>query len=500
MKNILNELDLDQDITVCIDNITGLYCHSVFQITVDHEIDRSDRYGKSFSLALIDIDNFSSYNQKNNYLQGDKILKKIAELIEVNIRKVDIATRYSQDQFAIVITESNLNGSMKVSERIRESIEQNLTLGLTVSIGMAVYPDDAKSKVDLIRKMCEALQEAKIRGGNNVFFFNKQNLSILDRHQSLTKPTVLIVDDIPLNLKMLEGLLASEGYCITKAADGYDALHFISKHDVDLILLDVMMPGIDGYEVCRRLKTNDKTRLIPIVMITALDDSVSKIKGIEAGADDFIAKPPNKAELVARVRSLIKFNKLNRYLADIKNVLLSLAIAVEAKDSYTQGHVERVANLAVSLGKKLGLQESDIESLWFAGVLHDIGKIGIPDGILNKNDKLNTDEWELMKTHTEIGYKICLPLKNTLGRALEAIRYHHEKLDGSGYPDGLKGDLIPEIARVMSIVDYYDALTTDRPYRQKLSRRESLKILRDEARLGKMDAYVVEKLIELVSD
>lgn len=365
---------------------------------------------------------------------------------------------------------------------------------------MAVYPDDAKSKVDLIRKMCEALQEAKIRGGNNVFFFNKQNLSILDRHQSLTKPTVLIVDDIPLNLKMLEGLLASEGYCITKAADGYDALHFILKHDVDLILLDVMMPGIDGYEVCRRLKTNDKTRLIPIVMITALDDSVSKIKGIEAGADDFIAKPPNKAELVARVRSLIKFNKLNRYLADIKNVLLSLAIAVEAKDSYTQGHVERVANLAVSLGKKLGLQESDIESLWFAGVLHDIGKIGIPDGILNKNDKLNTDEWELMKTHTEIGYKICLPLKNTLGRALEAIRYHHEKLDGSGYPDGLKGDLIPEIARVMSIVDYYDALTTDRPYRQKLSRRESLKILRDEARLGKMDAYVVEKLIELVSD
>ena len=187
-------------------------------------------------------------------------------------------------------------------------------------------------------------------------------------------------------------------------------------------------------------------------------------------------------------------------MADIKNVLLSLAVAVEAKDSYTLGHVERVANLAVLLGKKLRMPQEDIEALWFAGVLHDIGKIGIPDGILNKNGKLNNAEWELMKTHTEIGYKICLPLKNTLGSALNAIRYHHEKLDGSGYPEGLRAELIPEIARIMSIADYFDALTTDRPYRRKLSKEKSLEILKEEARSGKLDARIVDVLTEIVSE
>lgn len=310
----------------------------------------------------------------------------------------------------------------------------------------------------------------------------------------------MIVDDVPLNLKMLETMLASEDYNIVKAEDGYHALHRVAKQKVDLILLDAMMPGMDGFEVCQRLKMNEKTRSIPVVMVTALDDSESRIKGIEAGADDFLTKPPNKPELLARVKSLINLNHLNKYLADIKNVILSLAVAVEAKDSYTLGHVERVANLAMLLGKKLRIPQEDIEALWFAGVLHDIGKIGIPDGILNKNGKLNNAEWELMKTHTEIGYKICLPLKNTLGSALNAIRYHHEKLDGSGYPEGLRAELIPEIARIMSIADYYDALTTDRPYRRKLSKEKSLEILKEEARSGKLDARIVDVLIEIVSE
>lgn len=353
--------------------------------------------------------------------------------------------------------------------------------------------------MNLIGKAREALQGAKIKGGNTIYFFdNNKKLAIIDQEDSST-PNILIVDDIPLNLKMLEAMLIPEGYCIVKANNGYEALHLVSKHNIDLILLDVMMPGIDGYEVCQLLKANERTRLIPTVMVTALGDSESKIKGIQAGADDFITKPPNKTELLARVKSLINVNNINKHLADIKNVLMSIANAVEAKDSYTQGHVDRVASLAVSIGKKLKLSQKDIEALWFAGILHDVGKIGIPDGILNKNGRLNDDEWKIMKLHPDIGYKICLPLKNTLGSALQGIRYHHERLDGSGYPEGLKGDVIPEIARVISVVDYYDALTVDRPYRSKMSREDALNLLREEAASSKMDAKVIRVLIELVS-
>lgn len=501
MKNIVYELNPNGDCTAgCIDNLTGLYSHSVFQITVDHEICRSERYGKSFSLVLIDVDHFSIFNEKNNYIEGDKVLSKIAAIIEESIRKVDIAARYSQDQFVIVITETDIKASLKIVERIRESVVQSSNSNLTVSIGMVAYPSDAKTRTELIYKMHRALEEAKIRGGNSVYYFKQIDFATIEKNLILRKPKILIVDDVPLNLKILETILALENYYIIKAEDGYSALHCVAKQKIDLILLDAMMPNMDGYEVCQRLKMNEKTRLIPVIMITSFDDTVLRIKGIEAGADDFITKPFNKPELLARVKSLINFNHLNKYLADIKNVLLSLAVAVEAKDNYTQGHVERVANIAMSLGQKLKLPQEEIESLWFAGVLHDIGKIGIPDGVLNKSGKLNNAEWEMMKTHPEIGYKICLPLKNTLGSALEAIRHHHERLDGSGYPNGLRAELISEIVRIMSIADYYDALTTDRPYRRKLSKEESLEILKEEARSGKLDARIVDMLIEMVSE
>jgi putative two-component system response regulator len=500
MKDILQELDLNQDAALIYkDNLTGLYCHSIFQITVDHEIKRSQRYGKDFSLALIDIDRFSFYNENNDHAQGDVMLKLIAEAIDANIRNVDIAARYSGDQFVLIITESDLEAAIKVTERIRQSIERVCHSNLTVSIGLVSYPSDAKKRLDLINKAQEALQKAKIKGGNAIHFFNNK-IQEINMPDGSKQPNVLIVDDVPLNLKMLEAMLASEGYCIIKASDGHEALHLVSKYHMDLVLLDVMMPGMDGYEVCQHLKANEKTRLIPVVMVTALDDTVSRIKGIQAGADDFITKPPHKAELLARVQSLIKVNNLNKRLADIKSVIMSIAIAVEAKDSYTQGHVERVANLAVSIGKKLGLLEKDIEALWFAGVLHDVGKIGVPDAILNKNGKLTDDEWEMIKLHPEIGYKICLPLESTLGSALEGIRYHHEKIDGSGYPDGLKGDVIPEIARIIAVVDFYDALTSDRPYRIGMSRAKTINLLREEAMRGKMDTRIIEALIELVSN
>jgi putative two-component system response regulator len=261
------------------------------------------------------------------------------------------------------------------------------------------------------------------------------------------------------------------------------------------VLLDIMMPDLDGYEVCKKLKAGD--RFLPVVFITVLDDHEAKMRGIEAGADDFITKPLNREEVLARIRSLVNLRRLNKDLTSIENVLFSLASAVEAKDSYTEGHTKRVADLAVDLGRKLLLGDQDIESLRFGGMLHDVGKIGVPGTILNKPGPLESDEWDIMMSHTDLGYRICLPLIKTLGSALDVIRHHHEKLCGSGYPDGLKGEEISMPARIMGVVDIFDALTTDRPYRRAMTVDEAIVVIRKEAKEGKLDTQVVEALAEL---
>ena len=216
------------------------------------------------------------------------------------------------------------------------------------------------------------------------------------------------------------------------------------------------------------------------------------------GADDFITKPPNKMELLARTKSLINLKKLNDNLASIEYVLFSLAKTVEAKDEYTQGHVERVSKLAITLGKKMGLSEEEMEALRYGGILHDIGKIGIPGNILNKPGPLSPEEWEVMKNHPVAGYNICLPLKKNLGYALEVIRHHHEKLDGSGYPDGIKDEEISTAARIMAVVDIYDALVTDRPYRNGMPLEKAAEILKQDADNEKLDPLVVDYLLEVV--
>lgn len=317
--------------------------------------------------------------------------------------------------------------------------------------------------------------------------------------KTLMAGRILVVDDSEQNLRLMKAVLTPLHYEVFTEESGIKALERIQTTDIDLVLLDVMMPQMDGYEVCRRIKSNDETRSIPVILVTALDDSDSKIKGIEAGADDFITKPPNRSELLARTKSLIKVRRLNKNLASIENVLFSLATAIDAKDPYTQGHLERTANLSLAVGRRLNLPPNDIEALRFASILHDIGKIGIPDAILNKPGSLETTEWDLMRTHSDMGYRICLPLQNTLGKALDGIRHHHEKLDGSGYPDGLKGEEISIIARIMAAVDIYDALVTDRPYRKGIPLEKAIGILKEDTAAGKLDATVVTALLNIVT-
>src|SRR6266851_3471481 len=275
---------------------------------------------------------------------------------------------------------------------------------------------------------------------------------------------ILVVDDHEGNRTLLSRLLTREGHVVYTAKNGEEALEFVLRELPDLVLLDVMMPLVNGFEVCREMKRQPATRLIPIVLVTALKDSGDKIAGLEAGADDFLSKPVNPAELQARVRSLVRLKRYTDDLDSAESVIVSLALTIEARDAYTNGHCQRLAGYAAALGHSIGLGEDDIASLERGGFLHDIGKVGIPDRVLIKPGRLTPDEYEIIQCHTVIGDKLCGGLRS-LKRVRPIVRHHHERLDGSGYPDGLRGDDIPLLAQIMSIVDLFDAVTTTRPYR-----------------------------------
>ncbi len=476
------------------DGLTGLFNHGFFQIALDREVRRSERTGKPFALGLLGIDSFGIYNRRHGSMQGDRALKDVARVISANIRRADLAARFSGDVFAVIFVESKSSVARVAAERIRHLVENLKGDDLTLSAGLATFGEVATSRDTLIQKAVNALAQAKARGKNRIHCIEKEAKTALEEN----KHTVLIVDDDEVNVKLLEALISTSGYQVLKAFNGEEAIKQISKFDVDLVLLDIMMPDMDGYEVCRRIKSNDNTRMIPVIALTALREVNDKIKAIEAGADDFLTKPPNKMELLARTRSLIRFKRLNDSLTSVESVLFSLAKAVEAKDRYTQGHIARVSNLGVCLGRRLGLSATEVEALRVGGILHDIGKIGIPLHILNKQGPPNEAEWEIIKSHCDTGYKICLPLERTLQSALGIVRQHHERLDGSGYPDGLRGDEISQVALVMAVADSYDALVTNRPYRKALSKEKALLSLNHEADNGKLDSRIVECLFDMV--
>jgi len=477
-----------------VDSLTSLFNHGIFQILLKEEVNRSQRYGDTFTLAFINIDSFSLYNKQHDAAIADQAIQKVTKFIRENLRNPDVAARYSGDEFAIILPKSSIHSAYTALERIRSEVETHTRGTLTVSIGLASFPKQASNQENLIIKAQEALLQAKLRGKNKVCFLEEEE----EESGPEQKFKILIVDDDPRNVKLLEALLSPFNHEIFKAYNGQDALSLIKKVEIDLILLDIMMPEMDGYEVCRRLKRNEVTRLIPIIMLTALDDTKARVQGIEVGANDFITKPPNKTELIARINSLLKVNLLNKKMTSIENILISMANAIESKDVYTQGHTQRVSDIAVALGKKMGLSKIEIDALRLSGILHDVGKIGVPEGILNKAGPLDPNEWNIIKQHPAESYRICLPLKKTLGPALEAIRHHHEKIDGSGYPDGLKGEDISTLARILAVVDIFDALDTDRAYRKKMPREKTFKLLYKEAEEGKIDKKIVVHLKEML--
>jgi putative two-component system response regulator len=309
---------------------------------------------------------------------------------------------------------------------------------------------------------------------------------------------ILVVDDVALNRQFLMDELVGEGYRVSTAEDGEHALALVALDTPDLILLDIMMPKLDGHEVCRRLKSDERTILIPVVMVTALTATDERIKGLEAGADDFLSKPYNRLELLTRVRSLLKLKRHTDELEMAETVLYTLALSVEAKDPYTNDHCDRLARYSVALGRELDLSPEQLKALRRGGILHDLGKIGVPDSILLKPGPLTEIERAVIREHPAIGERICTPLRS-MRLVLPIIRHHHERWDGSGYPDGLVGEAIPITARVLQCADIYDALTTKRPYKEAFGREKACALMREESAKGWWDSVLVEIFMTLVS-
>jgi putative two-component system response regulator len=320
------------------------------------------------------------------------------------------------------------------------------------------------------------------------------------RAKMAARANVLCVDDNRLNRDLVIATLADEGYGVAVAENGVEALRVLERDPIDVVLLDMIMPLQDGVQTLRLLRADPRWEFLPVIVLTSHRNSQMRQEAILAGADDFISYPLNRVELLARIESLLRIKDYHSDLEQTQSVICALALALEAKDRYTRGHSQRVGDLAHALALHVGLPQAAADRIRTAGLLHDIGKIAVPEALLNKQGPLTREEFLRVIDHPVIGEEMVRPLM-TLTSVLRMIRHHHERYDGRGYPDGLRGDTIPYEVRLMSIVDAYDALTSHRAYRPApLAHEAALETLRREAAGGKWDPQMVDQFAHMLGD
>lgn len=324
-------------------------------------------------------------------------------------------------------------------------------------------------------------------------------LELLPPPRSSPHGTILIADDTAAHREICQEHLSNAGYDVTAFTNGFELVDAIDAYDPDLLLVDVNMPEMDGEAVCRRLRDLPRYAHLPIILVTAERGPAGKENALACGADDFLLMPVDPQELLARTRALLRLRTYRQDLEAREAIVISFSQVLEAKDPYTRGHSQRVGDLARGLARRLAWNRHDAENLYVAGLLHDIGKVAVPDRILHKPGRLDADELEILRSHPRRGWDMCRHL-SSVAHALPAILYHHERLDGSGYPEGLAGDAIPIQARIMGVADAFDALTSDRPYRARLAMGRAFAILRQETEAGMWDPEVLQALEGLAED
>jgi putative two-component system response regulator len=302
--------------------------------------------------------------------------------------------------------------------------------------------------------------------------------------------TILIVDSEDINRRLLKGIFKTAPYRMLESRRASEAMALLKSEKIDLVIVDLMLPEMSGPELCRWMKADRRTQLIPVLMVTNVQGVENEIAGISSGADEFLIKPLHPAVVRTRIRAMLRNKALVDSLEEAETILFALAQTVEQRDVYTGQHCQRLAVASVRLGEALGLSQSDLTALYRGGYLHDIGKISIPDAILFKQGLLSEAEWEVMRSHPIRGEEICQPMKS-LWPVLPIIRNHHERWDGTGYPDGLAGEDIPLLARILQVADIYDALITERPYKPALSHDQAFALMEEEVRRGWRDPELV---------
>ena len=324
-------------------------------------------------------------------------------------------------------------------------------------------------------------------------------VSLPDAGGRVRPPVVLVVDDDEAICRVFHRLLTTRGYSVVTVHDGLQALDAVRRQPPDVVLLDVAMPGLDGFEVCRRIKRDGATRLTPVILVSAVDAVANRVEGFSAGADDFLSKPPDQTELLTRVAAVVKVKRYTDDLDSAASIITTLATMIESRDGHSEGHCYRMANYATALGRRLQLDADDLQALRRGGMLHDIGMLAIPESVILKSGPLEPGEFDVVKTHTTVGDSLCANLRS-LQSVRPIVRSHHERRDGSGYPDHLQGDEIPLLAQIISIVDVYDAVTTRRAYQTSRSADDAITVLRSEVDKGWRSHDLVEEFVTLITD
>ncbi|MEP7105381.1 MAG: diguanylate cyclase, partial [Chloroflexota bacterium] len=511
-----------------VDPLTGLFNRREFEGQLERQVGHSQRTSEVFSLLLVDLDQFKSINDTHGHQVGDQALRETAALVRASVRTQDLVARYGGDELTLILPGCGADAAREAGDRLLKAVRQASVPDragpkVTLSIGCATYPAQASDAASLIRSADAALYEAK-SAGRDCFVLSfpigtgtrrrrssdiepglarpkrpadTPALSLVSAQNGRQSQKVLLIDDDARARELMRDCLSDLDCEIVEASDGLEGIRAVDRLHPDLVLLDVNMPGLDGWAVCRRIKSLPRGRLTPVVMVSALNDVTARVNGLAAGADDILAKPYAIAELRERARSRLEARAFYNTLDGLDTFLLALVRALDARMPLARSHSTRVGELTRAMGPILGFTDEGLDDLFRAGLAHDIGKIGIPDFILANLSSLTEAEAATLRSHPDIGAELLGPLARSAS-LVPGVRHHHERWDGSGYPDRLTGEEIPLAARIVAVCDSWDTMTSDGgPSRSALNAQEAAVELRAGAGT-RWDPAVVEAFLESV--